>query len=178
MRPTTPRRRRALFARGTCLRGGAGGATAFDAMVDNHHADRAGGGLRRRAPRSARAGAATDRPSCPRARPSPANATSAPAGACDSTLLHELTHWTGIETRCKQAYAMEQLVAELGAAFLCADLGISAVPRRSRPISGAMVRGDERREPDDFRRGVQGGSAGFQAPRWAGIVCRATRPAK
>jgi len=27
------------------------------------------------------------------------------------------------------AYAMEELVAELGAAFLCADLGITTVPR-------------------------------------------------
>jgi antirestriction protein ArdC len=55
-----------------------------------------------------------------------------------STKLHELTHWTGIEKRCNRqfgkrfgddAYAMEELVAELGAAFLCADLGISDAPR-------------------------------------------------
>jgi antirestriction protein ArdC len=55
-----------------------------------------------------------------------------------STLLHELTHWTGIKTRCDRefgkrfgddAYAMEELVAELGAAFLCADLGIANTPR-------------------------------------------------
>lgn len=50
-----------------------------------------------------------------------------------ATLLHELTHWTGHETRLKRdlknrfgtkAYAAEELVAELGAAFLCAHLGI------------------------------------------------------
>ena len=55
-----------------------------------------------------------------------------------ATLLHELTHWTGVKTRCDRefgkrfddnAYAMEELVAELGAAFLCADLGISNSPR-------------------------------------------------
>lgn len=55
-----------------------------------------------------------------------------------ATLLHELTHWTGIKTRCDRefgkrfgddAYAMEELVAELGAAFLCADLGIANTPR-------------------------------------------------
>lgn len=55
-----------------------------------------------------------------------------------STLLHELTHWTGHEKRCArefgkrfgdQAYAAEELVAELGAAFLCAQLGIAAEPR-------------------------------------------------
>jgi len=54
------------------------------------------------------------------------------------TLLHELVHWTGIKKRCDRefgkrfgddAYAVEELVAELGAAFLCADLGIAAEPR-------------------------------------------------
>jgi len=55
------------------------------------------------------------------------------------TLLHELTHWTGHEKRCARefgkrfgddAYAVEELVAELGAAFLCAELGISPSPRK------------------------------------------------
>ena len=55
-----------------------------------------------------------------------------------ATLLHELTHWTGASNRCDRqfgkrfgdnAYAMEELVAELGAAFLCAELGISLEPR-------------------------------------------------
>jgi len=55
-----------------------------------------------------------------------------------STLLHELTHWTGAPHRLDrafgkrfgdQAYAMEELVAELGAAFLCADFSISNEPR-------------------------------------------------
>lgn len=65
-------------------------------------------------------------------------ATSTPQEAYYSTLLHELTHWTAPEHRCNRtlgkrfgddAYAMEELVAELGAAFLCADLGITAAPR-------------------------------------------------
>lgn len=52
-----------------------------------------------------------------------------------ATLLHELTHWTKHETRLDRdfgrkrwgdaGYAAEELVAELGAAFLCADLGIT-----------------------------------------------------
>jgi antirestriction protein ArdC len=55
-----------------------------------------------------------------------------------STLLHELTHWSGAEHRLARtfgerfgddAYAMEEMVAELGAAFLCGDLGITAEPR-------------------------------------------------
>lgn len=55
-----------------------------------------------------------------------------------STLLHELTHWTGHQDRLdrnltarfgKESRAMEELVAELGAAFLCVQLGISLTPR-------------------------------------------------
>lgn len=56
-----------------------------------------------------------------------------------ATLLHELTHWTKGAGRLErelgrkrwgdQGYAMEELVAELGAAFLCADLGLSHKPR-------------------------------------------------
>jgi antirestriction protein ArdC len=55
-----------------------------------------------------------------------------------STLLHELTHWSGASHRMDRmfgkrfgddAYAMEEMVAELGAAFLCGDLGITAEPR-------------------------------------------------
>lgn len=54
------------------------------------------------------------------------------------TLLHELTHWTSHKSRCDrqlgkrfgdEAYAAEELVAELGAAFLCARLGIENEPR-------------------------------------------------
>ena len=51
-----------------------------------------------------------------------------------STALHELTHWTGHPFRCarklnghrfgSESYAFEELVAELGSAFLCAELGI------------------------------------------------------
>lgn len=54
------------------------------------------------------------------------------AGAYYATLAHECTHWTRHETRLArdfgrkrfgdQGYAMEELVAEIGAAFLCADL--------------------------------------------------------
>ena len=50
-----------------------------------------------------------------------------------ATALHELTHWTGHKDRLARnftgrfgdsAYAFEELVAELGAAFLCASTGI------------------------------------------------------
>jgi antirestriction protein ArdC len=56
-----------------------------------------------------------------------------------ATLLHELTHWTRHKNRLDRSfgrkafgddgYAREELVAELGAAFLCADLGIAVEPR-------------------------------------------------
>lgn len=52
-----------------------------------------------------------------------------------ATALHELTHWTGHASRCardlnghrfgSEAYAFEELVAEWGSAFLCAELGIT-----------------------------------------------------
>ena len=51
-----------------------------------------------------------------------------------ATLLHELVHWSGADHRLARrfgkrfgddAYAMEELVAELGSAFLCGDLGLS-----------------------------------------------------
>jgi len=50
-----------------------------------------------------------------------------------ATALHELTHWTGHKSRLDrnlsgrfgdQSYAAEELIAELGSAFLCAELGI------------------------------------------------------
>lgn len=52
-----------------------------------------------------------------------------------ATLAHELTHWTRHASRLNrefgrkrfgdEGYAMEELVAELGSAFLCADLSIT-----------------------------------------------------
>lgn len=52
-----------------------------------------------------------------------------------ATLAHEITHWTKHEKRLArdfgharfgdEGYAKEELVAELGSAFLCADLGIT-----------------------------------------------------
>jgi antirestriction protein ArdC len=60
------------------------------------------------------------------------------APAYYSTLAHELIHWTGNEARLArefgkrfgdEAYAMEELVAELGAAFTLGLTGLSAEPR-------------------------------------------------
>jgi len=55
-----------------------------------------------------------------------------------SVLAHEHTHWTANAARCDRelgkrfgdsAYAAEELIAELGAAFTCAHLGLSTEPR-------------------------------------------------
>lgn len=55
-----------------------------------------------------------------------------------STLAHELTHWTGHESRLNRTYgkkygdadyAFEELVAELGSAFICAKNGINTYER-------------------------------------------------
>ena len=55
------------------------------------------------------------------------------------TLLHELTHWTSPSSRCDrdlsgrfgdEQYAAEELVAELGAAFLCAACGVDGADGR------------------------------------------------
>lgn len=56
-----------------------------------------------------------------------------------ATLLHELVHWSGHPTRLKrdftgkfgaEAYAVEELVAELGSAFLCSLLGVAPALRK------------------------------------------------
>ena len=59
------------------------------------------------------------------------------------TALHELVHWSGHEKRCNRqfgkrfgdrAYAAEELVAELGAAFMCAEFGYDAVTQHAAYI--------------------------------------------
>lgn len=55
-----------------------------------------------------------------------------------SVAFHELTHWTGAEKRLDRLkgkifgspdYAFEELVAELSASYLCADLRVDSEPR-------------------------------------------------
>lgn len=79
------------------------------------------------------------------------------AAAYYSVLLHELGHWTGAKSRLDRdlsgrfgtdAYAMEELVAELTAAFVCAHLGLEGEPRRDHaPYIASwlrVLRGDNR----------------------------------
>ena len=62
-----------------------------------------------------------------------------------ATGLHELTHWTGNEHRLDRtwgkrfgddAYAFEELVAEMGSAFLSAKLGLKGEMQHANYISG------------------------------------------
>jgi antirestriction protein ArdC len=64
--------------------------------------------------------------------------TTMPVEGFYSTLCHELVHWSGAKQRLdrdlsarfgSESYAIEELIAELGAAFLCGDLGINPEPR-------------------------------------------------
>ncbi|MBP0496035.1 ArdC family protein [Pararoseomonas indoligenes] len=74
-----------------------------------------------------------------------------------ATLAHEVTHWTGHPTRLARdlsgrfgsaAYAAEELVAELGAAFVGATLGLATEPRPDHARYLAhwldILRGDRR----------------------------------
>src|SRR5262249_52418138 len=72
-------------------------------------------------------------------------------------LSHEEIHWTAHPTRCNrnlsdrfgsESYAAEELIAELGAAYLCAGLGLSNKPRKDHAsyLSSwlKVLRGDKR----------------------------------
>lgn len=72
-----------------------------------------------------------------------------------ATALHECAHWSGHEKRLNrdlnnrfgsQAYAAEELVAELTAAFLCAHLGITGELRHADYIADwiALLKDDNR----------------------------------
>lgn len=81
-------------------------------------------------------------------------ATSTATESFYSVLLHEHVHWTGHPSRLDRdlsgrfgsnSYAVEELVAELGASFLCADLKINDEPRQDHAIyvkSWLQVLGD------------------------------------
>lgn len=71
------------------------------------------------------------------------------------TVLHELGHWTGHESRLRRdqsgrfataSYAREELVAEMASAFLCAALGIVPTVRHADYLGAWLdvLRGDAR----------------------------------
>jgi antirestriction protein ArdC len=107
-----------------------------------------------------------------------------------ATLAHELTHWTKHDKRLArdmgrvkwgdEGYAREELVAELGSAFLCADLGITPEVREDHAAyiaSWLKVLKDDKRfifsaashaqRAVDFLNGVQSRDANKEAGRAA-----------
>ena len=89
-----------------------------------------------------------------------------------STLAHEATHWTGAKTRLERdlsgrfgsnAYAAEELVAELGAAFTCASLGLASEPR---PDHAAYIASWLRLLRNDKRAIFTAASKAQQAADW------------
>ena len=113
------------------------------------------GSLRRPAPQSATASAPA--PIMPKNHVQmPPFETFNDAASHAATLAHELTHWTKHPKRLArdmgrvlygdEGYAKEELVAEIGAAFLCADLGITPEvrPDHARYIASWLDRTEAR----------------------------------
>ena len=79
----------------------------------------------------------------------------ADAGSYYATALHELCHWSGHPTRLNrqlgsrfgaQAYAMEELIAEMGSAFLCAHSRINGLLQHASYVQNwlQVLRSDKR----------------------------------
>lgn len=73
----------------------------------------------------------------------------------DATKLHELCHWSGGKVRLNRdlsgrfgtsSYAAEELIAELGAAFLCAHLGVTGKLRHADYVASwiKLLKDDDR----------------------------------
>ena len=77
------------------------------------------------------------------------------ASAYYSTMMHELAHWTGHASRLdrdlkgrfgSESYAAEELVAEMAAAFLAAELGLAGKLQHAEYIANwiKVLKGDKR----------------------------------
>lgn len=100
--------------------------------------------------------------------PAPADFVS--LDAYRNVLYHELTHWTGHESRinrnlaakhARDAYAREELIAELGAAFICAEFGLAYETRHAAYLQSWL-----RVLKDDKRAIFQAASAAQKAVDW------------
>ncbi len=102
------------------------------------------------------------------------------ANAYYAVLGHELTHWSGAKTRLdrdlsgrfgSESYAMEELVAELGAAFIAGQLGLPSVARTDHaPYIASwlkVLKGDSRAIFTAASKAQAAADylAGFSAPR-------------
>ena len=104
--------------------------------------------------------------------------------AYTSTLIHELTHWTGHKSRLDRlehkrwgddAYAFEELVAELGAAFGCAMLGLVPAIREDH---APYLAGWLKKLKADPRALVSAAAKASQAIDWLDAYSRAEAQAE
>lgn len=104
-----------------------------------------------------------------------------------ATLFHELSHWTGHESRLNRglgngkygddAYAFEELVAELSASFLCAKFGIDSQLENSASYLKSWLKclkedssfifkaASEARKSADYLLGLIGGQLNDDLPQ-------------
>lgn len=92
------------------------------------------------------------------------------------TVLHEMVHWTSHADRCDRtlgkrfgddAYAFEELVAELGAVFLQAELGVDLEHDRDGIENHASyLKSWSKRMRDDKRAIIKAASLASQAAAW------------
>ena len=77
------------------------------------------------------------------------------SGAYYATLLHEMVHWTGHPNRMdrqlgnrfgSEAYAAEELIAEMGSAFLCATFGLDGTLQHPEYVANwlRVLKGDKK----------------------------------
>ena len=87
-----------------------------------------------------------------------------------ATGLHELVHWSGHKTRLQrdmkgrfgsESYAFEELIAELGSAFLMADFGITGDVQHESYVASWLAK-----LRNDKRYIFQAASAASKAHRW------------
>ncbi len=92
-----------------------------------------------------------------------ARAAFATASTYYSVALHELTHWSGHPDRCHRdlngrfgdaSYAAEELIAEMGAAYLCAHCRIDGELRHASYLQSwlKVLRSDSRRSSPRLHR--------------------------
>jgi antirestriction protein ArdC len=105
------------------------------------------------------------------------------AEAWYATVLHELVHWTGhtsrldrklVSVKDKADYALEELVAELGAALLCSELGISKAPRDDHAVYLASWMKALKEDPMSI---YKAGKAADSATDWLMALTRPVAPA-
>jgi antirestriction protein ArdC len=92
-----------------------------------------------------------------------------------STLFHEVTHWTGAESRLKrfvkgestlfgsEAYSKEELVAEMGAAYCC---GLCGIENSTLQNSAAYIQSWMKRLKADPKLVVQAAAQAQRAVDW------------